>query len=404
MKTLSADRCTVRCRVLKFDGAWKPLPFQVVDAPRAGNLCITDRRITCTAQSGTAPCAFVAPPLAFHTRVMIMFVDMIDTVNQTFRVSFQVELRLRGISTVEDPELIAQFLQVCGFSEEMLTINSVVAEAGARQIWTGVVPATCRTKTDFFVRLRTRVVVAKRVLLQEFPFDVQSLRLAFTLDMPEWRATLVINQEFPSLCHANNFHLESVWHVPLGTTLIGEAMKSDQCQSSSGLQYPMAAFELVLVRKSAFYISNVAAPMAGITMLAAVSIGTQGADASRLGTGDRLSITLTLLLTAVAYKFIVASLLPQVSYQTTLDQYILICFFFIFLVAIENVIWPAHGYDRTGGEVTERWNENKLTALFLATFVLTNLVLAIVVRVRIRRRDNRIQRACSQNMRLSKVQ
>lgn len=79
MKTLSADRCTVRCRVLKFDGAWKPLPFQVVDAPRAGNLCITDRRITCTAQSGTAPCAFVAPPLAFHTRVMIMFVDMIDS-------------------------------------------------------------------------------------------------------------------------------------------------------------------------------------------------------------------------------------------------------------------------------------------------------------------------------------
>ena len=60
-------------------------------------------------------------------------------------------------------------------------------------------------------------------------------------------------------------------------------------------------------------------PMMLLTALSVLSIGTQEIDGQRLGTADRLSVTLTLLLTAVAYKFIVASLLPQVSYQTTLD-------------------------------------------------------------------------------------
>ena len=42
----------------------------------------------------------------------------------------------------------------------------------------------------------------------------------------------------------------------------------------------------------------------------------------------------------MAYKFIVASGLPQVSYLTSLDIYVLVCFLFILLVVVENVVWP----------------------------------------------------------------
>ena len=40
---------------------------------------------------------------------------------------------------------------------------------------------------------------------------------------------------------------------------------------------------------------------------------------------DRASITLTLVLTAVAYKLVTASMLPAISYLTLLDKFISMC-------------------------------------------------------------------------------
>lgn len=51
-------------------------------------------------------------------------------------------------------------------------------------------------------------------------------------------------------------------------------------------------------------------------------------------------MTLTLILTAVAYKFVVAASLPQVSYLTLLDLHVLACFAFLVVNAVENVVYP----------------------------------------------------------------
>ena len=42
-------------------------------------------------------------------------------------------------------------------------------------------------------------------------------------------------------------------------------------------------------------------------------------------TGDRLSVTVTLLLTSVAFKFVVSQNLPTISYLTVLVSYIFTC-------------------------------------------------------------------------------
>ena len=62
--------------------------------------------------------------------------------------------------------------------------------------------------------------------------------------------------------------------------------------------------------------------------------------------GDRLQITLTLLLTSVAFKYYVQQFLPTVSYLTFLDKYILACLIFQFcMAAIHNA---------TSGLITSR--------------------------------------------------
>ncbi|CAE8680844.1 unnamed protein product [Polarella glacialis] len=52
---------------------------------------------------------------------------------------------------------------------------------------------------------------------------------------------------------------------------------------------------------------------------------------------DQMSVSLTLLLTAVAFKFVIADKLPPVSYLTTMDVYLLSVFCFLGLVILANV-------------------------------------------------------------------
>jgi len=110
--------------------------------------------------------------------------------------------------------------------------------------------------------------------------------------------------------------------------------------------------------------------MAMITYLAAVTAGAVDANGERMSTADRLAVTLTLMLTAVAYKFIVASSLPQVSYLTLIDTYVLACFLFMLLISLENVVWPAITA-ALGGE--EPFDEIHIMFIFLGSFTLFNL-------------------------------
>merc|ERR1712060_192938 len=56
--------------------------------------------------------------------------------------------------------------------------------------------------------------------------------------------------------------------------------------------------------------------------------------------GDRLSVSLALVLTAVAYKLTIAANIPQVNYLTLLDRYVVLCFLFITMAAVENSVMP----------------------------------------------------------------
>ena len=64
--------------------------------------------------------------------------------------------------------------------------------------------------------------------------------------------------------------------------------------------------------------------MGVLTSLIALTWSVPPADVA-----DRLGLSLTLVLTAVAYKLTVASCIPQVSYLTNLDAFVSICFCFM---------------------------------------------------------------------------
>ena len=81
-----------------------------------------------------------------------------------------------------------------------------------------------------------------------------------------------------------------------------------------------------------------------------ISVLELGLTVFGIGTNDlgaRSQVSLTLLLTAVAYKFVIQETLPKVSYATMLDLYINFCFAFLFCINLANGIVSIIPFDQT---------------------------------------------------------
>ena len=100
--------------------------------------------------------------------------------------------------------------------------------------------------------------------------------------------------------------------------------------------------EFEIRRDPTYYVTKVVIPLA---LIVAISWGVFWMDGNELG--DRMAISFTGILTAVAYQFIVSDKLPEHVYDTFLDNFILLAFFNLVLTIIINVIVYQgchHGY------------------------------------------------------------
>lgn len=92
-----------------------------------------------------------------------------------------------------------------------------------------------------------------------------------------------------------------------------------------------AVFAIIVQRKPWFFELNVIIVLFVLTSMSFMTARIAADDIA-----DMSSITLTLILTAVAYKFIIADNMPKCSYSTALDKYVLGCFGMMTLVVFEN--------------------------------------------------------------------
>lgn len=80
-----------------------------------------------------------------------------------------------------------------------------------------------------------------------------------------------------------------------------------------------------------YYVYNIVVPIFLIVLMSGSSFVIRPKEIQ-----DRLAASLTLVLTAVAYKYNVMQAVPPVGYLTWLDYYMLMCYVSLFLVVAEN--------------------------------------------------------------------
>lgn len=236
---------------------------------------------------------------------------------------------------------------------------------------------------DAQLSIRMKGVFKTTMKLNEFPFDYQNLTIKIMSDWPRKVTEFCKDMSQKDSVRTDTFTGEQEWELQKHVS--AHQVEEEKMTSGAVNSYPLYNVVVNVKRKASYYMWNVALIMFLITPLAFTSYAVS-ADAPE----DRLSVTLTLLLTAVAFKFVVSQSLPNTSYQTLLDYYVLWCMMFLCLVVVQNAVASLFSSDKV-------WEHFDLPSLcFLGGLtVLVNIIFIIVACYKSRKVGHQMQQATS---------
>jgi len=177
-----------------------------------------------------------------------------------------------------------------------------------------------------FYSINWTVTFRELLELYRFPFDRQFLSINWyssNCDFRHWSSPLS-PPNFPhtllGVCTGlGNWRLEGIRSLELNKD-------QHNCVHSVG-------FKVALERRVPYYFWNVVFVLFLLVLVSFSVVGISITD-----TGTRLSVSVTFVLAAVAYKYVIAYMLPAVSYLTLLDRYVVVALFIVIFQVIETYV------------------------------------------------------------------
>lgn len=214
---------------------------------------------------------------------------------------------------------------------------------------------------------RCKAVLSSKFQLKRFPFDSQTLaiiihpftdvarQVIFSLnDHKTWFSSEL--ESYSSLAQ---------WNLEMVTPRLGFAKLYDG-RSASEIR-----FEILVKRRSNFYIWKVIVPLLLMVVLSWAAFWIEAGDLD-----NQLQVAVTTILTVIAFAFAISATMPRVPYLTYIDAFFLECYVFVFLAIVE--LMTVH--------ITHRSNRRRDLGLKIrmysrfvvpAAFILCNLILAV---------------------------
>jgi len=289
------------------------------------------------AQTGTVIPSNDEEVPAVHCRVNISAISDIDPVAHSFIAKFEVQLRMAAsLHAALEAAGEVRYDRLYAFAN----LAEFIDEPDERLDHVG---------DEVILKVVTRAKFSQYFTLRQFPHDEHLLYIRLTSNIPclipptpgskpssgtaALQLRLVEDTAKPNVMRAHHFFMARDTWV-LSPAILTERWLSDPSMSGSGKQYPHFYWYFLLSRRPAFFHWNVSAPIFVLTSLSFAAFALEEVS-------DRVAVNLTLLLTSVAYKLVVVSSLPQLSYLTVLDKYTLFSSLVICTVfAVDTVLQP----------------------------------------------------------------
>ena len=188
-----------------------------------------------------------------------------------------------------------------------------------------------------------------------FPFDKQNFKIIFIFGHKDYR--IIIDSKNFGVAKSK---FSSGWDFK------NEKFFTEPFKIADNRLFPSAVFEIEGKRQIEYYIWKVFFPMLLILMMAWGSLWIEP-NAGQLET--RVSISITSNLTLIAYLFVLASMIPQISYFSKIDVFIIGSLSLVFLSFIA-VIWTYRAYEKDkqkGKRIQEIFKWVHLSGIILIT-------------------------------------
>jgi hypothetical protein len=186
-------------------------------------------------------------------------------------------------------------------------------------------------KLDVLTELENKISKAQLMGLEEsdsVKAERQWLRELIDTGVLKELQALRPSSETKSSVIISNFCMSSIFDLSPRVRVLESQTKAGD--STHGTVRPVLIVSLSIVRHASYFMWNIELPMGLLTLMAG------GTFFCERNVADRLGLSLTLVLTAVAFKFVIAADLPKICYLTKLDKYVLFNFFGIAVVVVEN--------------------------------------------------------------------
>ena len=293
-------------------------------------------------------------PTQVRIAIFVLDVDEINTANQNFDANVYVEYRWRDPRTVGGgKEKVARLLHDV-WHPRMLSVN-------LQKNWRAY-PQIVEVSPDGEVTYRQRswATFSQPLDLQDFPFD----RQVFTIQLASAGHTIdeveLLTDPDSAGGIGQNLSVAD-WDI------LGWRIESAPFVPVPGKEpVPGISFTFEAERKAGYFVVKVIIPLVLIVFMSWIVFWIDPKES-----GSQISVSITAMLTLIAYRFAVGSDLPKVSYLTRLDYFILGATILVFASLMEVMVTST--YARSGrlerARAIDRWS----SWLFPTAFILLSV-------------------------------
>ena len=278
---------------------------------------------------------FVAPPNAAGATsvdigLFVIEITEIDEKSNTFQLEAYLDLVWCDPRLAFDAETAGVDRQI--FLEEDAALKTsriwwpditIANESGARTIENEIITIYPDGTVDYEERFSAKLEA--RYDLRQFPFDSQQLEIE--IESFAWSSEyLIFHEESDKVGFSAEFQIPE-WRTE---NVTAEIIEKQEIRDRT----PFSEFILFVdvVRESSFYMWKIFIPL---VLLVAMSWSVFWMIGD--GLADRMSVSLTGILTVVAYQFIITESLPRVNYFTWMDSVLSLSFSMMAFTIVENV-------------------------------------------------------------------
>jgi Neurotransmitter-gated ion-channel ligand binding domain/Neurotransmitter-gated ion-channel transmembrane region len=303
-------------------------------------------------------------PVAVSIAIHVINLADIDEVSERFNLMFYLLARWQdprlAFSPRDPAERFHVFMPKQIWHPRLEFINELgshsTGDASVRVSPNGNVLYMERANGEFSTRFRLRRFPFDRQALQVIihPFIGQALGVMLTVD----KARTWISGE------------ESEYSSLAEWQMMGIKATDSQASFSKFGPIPEARFQIMVRRKYRYYIWKIFVPLLLMVML---SWSVYWIDPKDLG--SQVQISVTTILTVIAFAFSISLSLPKVPYLTFIDAFFLDCLLFVFLTAVEMT--TVHVSGRSQREELGLRIRRVSRVAVPAAFVLSNAMIAL---------------------------